>query len=91
MNAASWASFRAAMPPECFGEPDPPKEPTPREIANAPPFAVVVNWIVSYPEGDWRCFRAFGAESWRWKHVMAWKAAMERRYGPGSAWIEEEF
>lgn len=92
MKSGSYASFRAAMPLECLGEPDEPRTPTPHEIANSPPVAVVVNWVATDPvHGCCRCFKVFGAESWRWKHALAWQAAMERRHGPGSAWIEEVF
>jgi hypothetical protein len=64
-----------------------------------PPYAVYVVWfdeakVRDYYSGETsfetvQCKRWFPASSWAWKHVLAWKAAMEKKYGHAS--IEEDF
>jgi hypothetical protein len=88
MNGASWACWRAAQE---NGDRD--DDPTPGRHDHEPPRAVYVCHMADsgddfgpYPVGRW-----FGAESWNWPRVLAWKAAMEKRLGKGRVWIEEEF
>jgi hypothetical protein len=74
---------------------------TPKQLADAGPRSVYVVWMADVPCRDFDTGelsyervptgRWFPAERWAWKHVLAFKALMERRQGKGSAWIEEDF
>lgn len=98
MKGGSWASYQAALPIEARAGGEPDDEPT-EKYPTGPPSAVIVAWFepVEWDEEmdgvmvrvrqDAPVGRWFSSESWAWKHIMAWKAAMERRHG--HAWIEE--
>ena len=107
MNSGSWAAYQSALSLEArsAGEPDDgpaaaPLEPA-RLKADAPPYGFTVCHVgeAAFTDLDTGRVtihavpigRAFGAESWRRKHVAAWKAAMERRHGKGDVWVEESF
>jgi len=100
MKSGSWASYQSALPNEARagGEPDDEPQKVGRHD-HEPPYAVAVCWMGSFqwpddengpvPPQPVPVGRIFGAEKWRWKHILAWKAAMTRRHG--YAWIEELF
>jgi hypothetical protein len=97
MTGDSWASYRAAMPPECFGEPDDdddePRDPRGRPI-DCTPRGAIVRWYepVTFTDADGHreTIDAPASRAFYGPVRVAWKAAdrfadlMRRR---GKAWV----
>ncbi len=86
MNSASWSSWQAAQ--EAHGPDDIDERPLPSFVA------FHVSWMqpVTLEDGrtfEARCFRSFVLGTWQWRHALAWREAMAKRYE--MAWWEEEF
>lgn len=99
MQSGSWSSYQAALPPEARAGGEPDDEGPMGRHDHEPPREILVLWYRpvacrDYATGEVEMLtaqfgRAFGAERWRWRHVLAWRDAMARRYG--HAEIKEVF